>query len=300
MKILLIFLSLFLFFPFVTELNGQRDQEYCERLHKRLEKKTEKDTTVYYYEKSFCKFKYNYQLDSVIYYLDLLHKRDPNFLSRMYAVHQSSQKFLGKSTFYLDKIDDPKIDKYLNAELIGQYIIKIESDDSESTQDEFTTKISELDQAYRGKIMQIDLAIKEKNKNPNDEEYLSLIAKHEELLALQNTNDSIAIELFTNKFNNEPSYFNKIFNSDEKVTLFTFLLHWGENLIGTNDMLQKLVEKNVLGKDQCKTIISRCYCLRYNKSPFTSPHCDQDKALLTLTKEEFPFFYELYQAENGE
>ena len=237
--------------------------------------------------------------DSAIYYLKKVHSMDDLYISKYYAIETVLKKHDNRSTdnYFFIRMNLPNEEEFLNREIIDEYVKEILSD--EADYDEFISSIDELDQEHRGDWNKLDAQINEiiESCKNNNAELDLLNEKGKAVKHLQSINDSIAREIFVEKFQNDLDYFDREFSNDEKISLFAFFLHWGNNLLETNDMLQKLVDKNVLSIEQCMNVIGRCYCMRYQKSPFQSSHCDQDEALLPLVKEEFPFFYESYQAK---
>ena len=263
-----------------------------------LKKQTRGDSIRCYHLYANYKFSYKNDLDSTIYYLNLVHSMDPCYITKFYVVFAATENLIEDSKYYessyfVNRVEYPDKKKYLQDHCLQMYI----GGETENETDIFIYKLDSLDQSYRKKIGDLDKSMnlildQYKAEFP---EFVKLNQERDSILNIQESNDSIAFSMILEKFENEPAYFDRAFIRDEHRFFFTFFLHSGTKLTKAIPLLNYMSDNGNLDLSKYKLFIARYYCVLYGKSPFDCPHCETDSRLLYILKEEYPHFYQKYQ-----
>lgn len=224
-------------------------------------------------------------LDSTIYYLDKVQLRNKNLINNLYAFSLQKTEDLAKSEHHYFVGRHPILkNRYVDIEWVKEHFESING--RGKYEDPFIHKLDSLDQNIRFSIKDIENKIRVIQNE--DGQVKSLNSTLDSLYKVMQSNDKLVRKLLLEKLKNEKSYFSKRFSNMEKLGFQTLLLHAGKDLLDLEELLILMHNENILSNSSLALIVGRHYCVRYNHSPVSSPHCELDSNLQTKLKKEFP------------
>lgn len=238
-----------------------------------LKKATKKDSLRGYHLLACLKYFLDSDLDSAIYFLDIVDKMDKVYLSKIYLGDRYMFENFGNHSSLINVASIPNKEKYLDYE----FILK---------ENEYNNRKLDLDTFFQ-KLYILDQSAERKNlSRTGNNDVLSLINMKKK--------DEIIKNELIKKFKDEKKYFARKITNDERFVLSTILLHQVENLMEYNvDFFKILIENGNITSGNYSMSIARYYCGKFGSSPIDSPYCETDRKLISNLKEDFPYYLTL-------
>ena len=252
-----------------------------------LLQKVAKDTTAAYHLLANYYAVNKNNIDSAIYYLEKVELRDKNLINNLYTYSTWKTEQQGKQEHHYFVGRSPILmDLFVDLEWINQHYESINGS-HDDYEDPFIKKLNSLDQDVRKEILAVEKSINHLNNENNRLAVLN--AKLDSLYHVMKMNDKLVRKLLLEKMENDNSYFNRTFTSQEKLCIKILMYHSGEDLIDLEELLLHLNKYNIIEVGALRTIVGRHYCVRYNRSPIDgSPHCNFESEIVPIFNKEFP------------